>query len=198
MKNIIAKVVDVSLGRNEDEYCMHKRESLIAELDGFVGDRHRSIERECWAGDKQKEHTIRRNERLWSAMSLEESADIAMKMDLRQPLDAASLSVNILFEGIPSFSLLPRGTTIKFPSGAELIVEEYNPPCEEMGQKLAETYTTNNGASLEATSFTQAAMFTRGLVGVIEVAGEIKVGDKATVSVYQPPIWVTKIANPYR
>lgn len=197
MKKLTAKVIEVSLGHADDEYCMHKRESLQAELDGFVDDRHRSLKRETWAGDKQAEGTIRRNERMWSAMSVEESKAIAKQMDLSKPLNAANLSVNLMIEGIPSFSLLPKGSILKFPSGAELIVEEYNPPCEEMGQKLADTYSTNSGKDLKALDFTQAAIFSRGLVGVIEVAGEIRVGDEVTVTVYTPPIWATKIDNPY-
>ena len=39
-------------------------------------------------------------------------------------------------EGIPEFSLLPKGTKLLFPSGAVLLVEGYNPPCAEMGLKL--------------------------------------------------------------
>ena len=197
MQKIIGKVVEVSLGHQDDEYCMHQRTMLEAELEGFKGDRHFSISREAWAGDdKQPEGTIRRNERQWSAMSVEECAEITKQMDLKQSLTAANLSVNLLVEGIPHFSLLPKGSIIKFPSGAELVVEEYNPPCIGMGKKLANTLTTKSGAPLKPASFTKVAAFTRGLVGVIDVAGEIGVGDEITVLVYQTPRWQAKI-SPY-
>ena len=103
--------------------------SIKAELDGLTGDRHRSFERESWgAGYKQPEGTRRRNERQWSAVSIEELAEITTAMDLKEPLLAATLGANLCLEGIPNLSRLPKGTILKFPSGAELMVEEYNHP----------------------------------------------------------------------
>ena len=144
MKNIIGKVVEVNLGDVDEELAKHACSSLQAELDGFAGDRHRSIAREAWTGDKQPEGTVRRNERQWSAMSVEEINDIADKMDLKEPLTAAILSVNLCFEGIPQLSLLPKGTILKFSSAAELMVEEYNPPCSEMSEKISANFTTKS------------------------------------------------------
>ena len=193
MKSIIGKVVEVNLGTVEEELAKHACASLQAELDGFVGDRHRSIHREAWKGDKQPKGTVRRNERQWSAMSVEELTDMSIKMDLKEPLTAAKLSVNLCFEGIPQLSLLPKGTILKFSSGTELMVEEYNPPCIEMSEKIASTYTTNSAKPLARNAFIQAALRTRGLVGVVEVAGGINVGDEVEVKVYQPPAWMTKL-----
>ena len=79
------------------------------------------------------------------------------------------------------------GTIIKFPSGAELMVEEYNPPCMDMGQKIAAEFTRNSGAQIKETDFSKAAQYNRGLVGVIEVGGEIRAGDEVIVEIYQPP-----------
>ena len=193
MKNIVGKVVEINLGGVEEELAKHACSSLDAQLDGFVGDRHRGLSREAWHGDKQPEGTIRRNERQWSAMSVEELTAIADKMDLKQSLTAANLSVNLCFSGIPQLSLLPKGTILQFPSGAELMVEEYNPPCSEMSVKDADNFTTNSGTPLTKLAFTQAAIFTRGLVGVIEVAGKINIGDEVIVNTYQPPIWMAKL-----
>jgi len=195
MKKITGKVVEVNIGTADEELSKHACDYLQAELDGFVGDRHRSISREAWKGDKQAEGTIRRNERQWSAMSKEELTDISKKMGLTQPLTAADLSVNICFEGIPQLSLLPKGTILKFPSGAELMVEEYNPPCSEMSEKVAATFSSNSGEPLSKTAFSQAAVFTRGLVGVIEVSGQINRGDEVEVKIYQPPVWITNLLN---
>ncbi len=72
MKNIIAKLISVNVGSPKSELVKVPVDFLQAELDGFVGDRHRSLQRECWAGDKQPEGSLRRNERMWSAMSIEE------------------------------------------------------------------------------------------------------------------------------
>jgi len=193
MKDIIGRVVEVNLGTVDEELSKHACNYLQAELDGFVGDRHRSISREAWKGDKQIEGTIRRNERQWSAMSVEELADIAQQLNVKEPLSAAKLSTNICFEGIPQLSLLPRGTILKFPSGAELIVEEYNPPCSEMSEKVAANFSTHSGEPLSKTAFSQAAVFNRGLIGIIEVAGKICIGDEVKVKIYQQPVWISNL-----
>ena len=75
MKNIKATVISVHAGSNDD-LSKESHDSITAELDGFVGDRHKSYTREAWAGDKQEKGTIRRNERQWSAVSVEELAEI--------------------------------------------------------------------------------------------------------------------------
>ena len=162
------------------------------ELDGIVGDRHQSHERSTWQGDKQPEGTIRRNERQWSAVSVEELADIQDAMDLSEPLTATCLGANLCLSGLKELSRLPRGTLLKFPSGAELIVEEYNPPCHDMGKILASKYTSRSGKPLSSTAFSKAAKLTRGVVGVVDVAGRISAGDEVTVELYETPTWLVR------
>jgi hypothetical protein len=195
MTTVIGKLQSLNLGSSDTDLSKIPCESLQAELDGFVGDRHGSNQRQCWAGDKQPESTIRRNERQWSAMSMEELTRIEQAMDLKEPLSAAHLGVNLCFSGIKDFSLLAKGSLLKFPSGAELLVEEYNPPCIEMGHKIASLYTSNSGIPLVDTDFTKAAAFCRGLVGVVEVAGIINAGDAVTVIPYREPVWITRLSK---
>jgi len=191
MNKITGLVDSVYLGTSEETLSKQPRDSLNAQLDGLVGDRHGSIEREAWgAGDKQVEGVIRRNERQWSAVSVEELAAIAKAMDLTEPLSAASLGANLCLSGVPELSRLPKGSILKFPSGAELMVEEYNPPCLDMGKKLASIHSTQSGKAIHDTAFSQAAQYTRGLVGVVEVPGMINAGDRVEVTVYQPPLWL--------
>jgi len=166
--------------------------SIQVELDGIVGDRHQSYERSTWAGDKQPEGTIRRNERQWSAVSTEELAGIQAAMDLSETLTATDVGANICLHGVPELSRLPKGTVLKFPSGAELIVVEYNPPCHDMGKKLASRYTTNSGKPLSSTAFSKAAKLTRGIVGVVDVAGVISAGDEVTIELYETPAWLVR------
>jgi len=193
MKIIKGRVEAVYLGSCEDDLAKQDCAALQAEIDGFVGDRHRGATRRTWPGDKQPEGTVRRNERQWSAVSVEELADIEHAMDLKEPLRAADLGANLCFRGVPDLSRLPRGTVLTFPSGAVLMVEEYNPPCLDMGRKLASTYTTHAGKPLADSDFSQAAKFCRGLVGVIEVAGVIHSGDEVSVGVYRPPAWLARL-----
>ena len=193
MSEIIGVLESVYVGRSDQEFSKHPCASLQLELDGIVGDRHRALMRKAWKGDKQPQGTNRRNERQWSAVSVEELAAMEQHMDLQEPLTAAKLGANLCFQGIPKLSQLPRGTVLKFPSGAELLVEEYNPPCVEISEKLASIYSNNAGEPLGRGAFSQAAKFSRGLVGVVEVAGIIKSGDKVTVHPYQPPLWLTRL-----
>jgi hypothetical protein len=191
-----AVVVSVHAGAS-GQFSKNEQPSIMVEIEGVVSDRHGSPKRATWAlTDKQPEGTVRRNERLWSAVSVEDLVQITEDMDLVKPLTAAAVSANLCFEGIPEFSRLPRGTTFRFPSGAELQVEEFNPPCLDMGKRLAESLQTRSGKQLENTDFSKAAKLSRGLVGVVEVAGEIKSGDTVDVVVYEHPSWLARTKSP--
>jgi len=191
MKKVVARVVSVHAGSNDD-LSKEEHATIQVGLDGVVGDRHRSYERSAWKGDKQPQGTIRRNERQWSAVSVEELAEIQDVMDLTEPLTATCLGANLCLTGLPELSRLPKGTLLKFPSGAELLVEEFNPPCHDMGKKLASMYTTRSGDSLTSTAFSKAAKHNRGVVGVVEVAGTISAGDEVSVEIYATPAWLVR------
>jgi len=191
VKEIVARVVSVHAGSNQD-LSKDERPGIQVELDGVIGDRHRSHDRSTWQGDKQAEGTIRRNERQWSAVSVEELAEIQEAMDLSEPLTATRLGANICLTGVKELSRLPKGTMLRFPSGAELMVEEYNPPCHDMGKKLASMFTTRSGEPLSSTAFSKAAKLNRGVVGVVEVAGTISAGDEVTVELYETPAWLVR------
>jgi MOSC domain-containing protein YiiM len=194
MKSITATVVSVHTG-GSDQFSKEEQSSIIVELDGVVGDRHRSFSRETWAGDKQPKGTVRRNERQWSAVSVEELAEIQEAMDLTEPLTATALGANLCFEGVAELSRLPKGTIMRFPSGAELMVAELNPPCLDMGSKLAETMQTRSGAPLQITTFSKASKLLRGVVGVVEVAGIINPGDEVEIILYEHPSWLARSAD---
>ncbi|MDJ0879904.1 MAG: hypothetical protein QNI86_14895 [Halieaceae bacterium] len=184
------KVVSVHVGA-EDVLGKEPRDSIALALDGIVGDRHRGLEREAWeSGDKQPPGTLRRNERHWSAVSVEELAEITAEMGLAEPLRAETLGANLCLSGVPGLSLLPRGTLLEFSSGAILMVEEYNPPCSDMGAEIAANYSSTSGEPVEPTAFSQAAKFLRGVVGIVEVAGSISVGDTVTAVPEQLPKWL--------
>ena len=194
MTKVVAQVVSVHAGSNED-LSKDEHATIQLELDGVVGDRHRSYERRTWRGDKQPEGTIRRNERQWSAVSIEELAEIQDSMDLTEPPGATDLGANLCLAGLPELSRLPKGTLLKFPSGAELMVEEFNPPCHDMGKKLAAKYTTRSGEAPSTTAFSKAAKLNRGVVGVVEAAGAISAGDEVTVDFYETPAWLLRSSD---
>jgi hypothetical protein len=185
MNELVGVLVSVHTGNNED---LSKDEcaSVKVELDGFVGDRHRGFERVAWPGDKDPAGTVRRNERQWSGVSVEELAIIGQKMDLTEPLTAAALGANICVERIPDFSQLPAGTRLIFPSGAVLVVEECNPPCSDMGEQITAKYTVPSGERAAGHLFASRAFGLRGVVGVVDVAGVIEAGDKVVVQKPHP------------
>lgn len=182
MSALEARVVSVHCGDHED---LHKDafEDVDVDLEGFPGDAHRGFTRVAWKGDKDPEGTVRRNERQWSGVSAEELALISERMDLARPLEASTLGANICVAGIPDFSRLPRGTRLVFPSGAVLAVEESNPPCKEMGRQIAATYETAVGEPADYRLFPKHSVGLRGVVGVIDVAGSIRTGDRLIVEV---------------
>lgn len=185
-KTLAGRVTTVHVG-DSDSADLGKRSTatLLLEFDGIVGDRHRGFSREAWAGDdKESEGTLRRNERQWSGMSIEEIAQISRKLDLDRVLEGADLGANICFEGLPGYSQIPKGSVFAFPSGAKLVAVEYNPPCIEMGEKLAAKYYTRSGRALAPRDFPLAAIGLRGLVGVVDVPGVIRVGDEVTVELW--------------
>ena len=191
MRKLVADVVSVHIGAEQTLSKIEVSEIQL-ELDGIVGDRHRSFQRETWKGDKQPEGTPRRNERQWSAVSLEELKQIQTDMNLLEPLQASDLGANLCFSGIKELSKLPKGSVLKFPSGAELIVVEYNPPCHDMGKKIASTHSTISGQPLSSTAFSKAAQFSRGIVGIVDVAGVIRSGEQLEVEVYAAPKWLQR------
>ena len=186
-KTLMGKVVSLQTGDNED-LSKPSCHSLKAEIGGFAGDKHQGPVRETWEGEWQPEGTVRRNERQWSAVSIEELAIISERLDLAEALSPATLGANLCIQGVTEFSLLPKGSTLWFPSGAVLAVEEYNPPCSDMGEQIASKYTTRSGEPLTGQSWMRPAAGRRGLVGVVDVPGEIRVGDEVEVRVYEDPI----------
>lgn len=191
VRKITARVESVHAGSNDD-LSKEAHPTIQVELDGIVGDRHRSNERKAWQGDKQPKGTVRRNERQWSAVSVEELAEIKEAMELGDELTATCLGANLCLAGVPELSRLPKGTLLKFPSGAELAVEEYNPPCQGMSRKIANLYTMRSGESPSATAFSKAAKLTRGVVGVVDVSGPISAGDEVVVEIYETPAWLKR------
>ena len=184
-KIIKGKIAALTIDKADtDDWSNTLVSSVQVALDGLVGDKHRTYTRITWEGDQDPQGTIRRNERQWSGVSVEELEHIKDNMNLIETLTCADLGTNICFEGIPDFSQLPKGTRFIFPSGATLATALYNEPCTGLGEMLAKKFTTKSGEPLTRTSFSVAAIGLRGLVGVVDVAGEINVGDEVLVEIW--------------
>jgi len=186
LKHSPGKVVSVHIGTRED---MSKQlvSTITAELDGFAGDNHQGVSRIAYEHDSDPAGTARRNDRQWSAVSVEELDAMSVALELQKPLSAEDLGANLCIEGIPEFSKLPRGSRLKFESGAILMVESYNPPCSDMAEKISNLYVTTKGSAVAPKQFIVASKKQRGVVGVVDVAGEIRQGDEVVLEFYLPP-----------
>lgn len=180
MSKQVGRVVSVQIGTGDDMSKQPKTQ-VVVEQDGFVGDKHRGFTRIAYDQDKDPEGTERRNERQWSGVSLEELQRVSESLDLPRMISAEDLGANLCISGIDAFSALTRGTRLTFSSGAVLAIEEYNPPCKDMGEKIASLYTNRTDATFQARDFVKAAARSRGVVGVVEVAGIIAEDDEVTV-----------------
>ncbi len=91
-KTIVGRVAGLHVGESgREDLSKAPRSSVSVELDGIVDDNHRGFSREAYDGDKEPEGTVRRNERQWSGMAMEEIAVIARAMDLDRDLEGADL-----------------------------------------------------------------------------------------------------------
>ena len=188
MARIIGTLMSVHIGK-ENDLAKVAQSTVQVELDGFVGDRHRGFSRIAYEGDTEPEGTVRRNNRQWTGVSVEELVMIQKRMELNEPLSAETLGANVCVTGVPDFSRLAKGTRLIFPSGATLIVEDYNPPCADMAEKIATLHTTNSGEPIWRLAFCKHAKRIRGLVGSIDVPGVISSGDEVVIQIYKPPRW---------
>ncbi|MBP39759.1 MAG: MOSC domain-containing protein [Chloroflexi bacterium] len=183
---LVGRIVSVHSGNNED-LSKEARESLTAEIGGFVGDKHQGFSRKAWDGEWEPAGTLRRNERQWSGVSVEELTYISEHLALTKPLSPDTVGANLCVEGISEFSLLPKGSKLVFPSGAVLLVEEYNPPCVEMGAQIVAKHGAPSDKSLTPAAWVSLAAGRRGLVGIVDVPGIIRPGDEVEVRVYEEP-----------
>ncbi|MCA0455089.1 MAG: MOSC domain-containing protein [Chloroflexi bacterium] len=157
-------------------------ESLEFTLEGIRGDKHAGFIKKADARNPEyKRGSPMRNDRQWSAVTPDELAEAARALGVER-IDPAWLGANLSFSGIPDFTRLPKGTKLIFPSGAVLVVEAENMPCVGPGRVIAAHYPERK---LPPNHFVKAAMHKRGLVGVVERAGVVRVGDTVTVEVYE-------------
>ena len=181
-----ATLISVSTKTDED-LAWHAQEYVVADFEGFVEDVHRGPSRVCYEGDTEPAGTVRRNNRQWSGMSQEEARQIQEALNLAQPLMPADLGVNVFVEGIKDFSKLPKGSKLVFPSGAVLVVEDFNPPCTHMAEKIVSRCSTRSGDSLTSRRVLIEAKRKRGVVGVVDVPGKICRGDSIVMKRYKSP-----------
>jgi MOSC domain-containing protein YiiM len=116
------------------------------------------------------------NTRHVSIVSEEECALVAEALRIPS-LDPALLGANIVVGDLDGLTQLPLATRLQFPSGATIFITEANAPCRQPGRKIARAH---GNPDLEF-AFVKVAMGLRGLVGLVEREGAIRVDDPIKV-----------------
>lgn len=151
--------------------------------EGVVGDKHFGITAKSSVREMNiyPRGTVIRNNRQWSAVSEEELSDIALKMGI-EVLKPEWIGANLLIKGIPNLTQLPPLSMLTFRPGeynkVVLMVYGENKPCKSAHEKIIEKLGFESPVN-----FVPSALRQRGLVGWVEKAGHISVGDKVQVSV---------------
>jgi hypothetical protein len=154
-----------------DGFVSEDAASLRLELDGIAGGRHQGWSR---AADARvpylKRGTTIRNQRHVSIVSREDLAEIARRLDVAY-VDPRWIGANLVVEGIPALSFLPRGTRLFLDGGAILIVEDQNTPCAIAGGMVALATGRDERTRL---AFAREAKGLRGVVATVEHPGEVR------------------------
>lgn len=166
---------------NTDNFITEQKQEMAFTLAGIPGDRHAGQDRPSGGREKKlyPRGTQIRNNRQWSAVSVEEIAKIAKEMDL-ETVKPEWLGANILISGIPSLSTMPPMALLKFfngdTEGPVLVIYCQNRPCIYPHRAMEEIM-----ARKIETQFSSAAKETRGLVGWVEKPGTAFRGDRVEV-----------------
>jgi hypothetical protein len=148
--------------------------SLTLTFTGIVSDMHGGPTRV--AGSREpafKRGTRLANLRQVSLVSMEELDIIASRMGIKW-LDPGWLAANIATEGAGPITQIPRGTIIRFPSGASLYVSDLNSPCSAAASLIRR----HGRVSEEQTSrFVPHSRGRRGLLAFVYAEGEINAGN---------------------
>ncbi|WP_103258040.1 MOSC domain-containing protein [Tabrizicola aquatica] len=157
-------------------------DEIVADAGGAVGDSHHGIDRaSCMRLSLvYAPGTMIRNTRQITIVSDEELAEVAQIMGIAQ-VSPAALGATIRLCGIPALSLLPPSTRLLFSSGAALVVDLENAPCNHPARLIDTPATGHPG-------FRQAAAYRRGVCAWVERPGLITANATVTVHVpSQPP-----------
>ena len=159
---------------------------LTLTYEGIPGDRHAGLlrpsgPREPW----YPRDTEMRNERQLSILSVEELTEVAADLRLDH-LAAEWIGGNILLAGVPHLSLIPPRTLLMFEGGVTIRIDGDNGPCRKSGAAIASHFEGRDDIEF---GFVKAAKRKRGLLGWVERAGTIAMGEAVTLRIWEQWIY---------
>lgn len=123
-----------------------------------------------------------RNTRQLSLICAEELALIAGALGL-EAIDPAWLGASVVISGLPDFSHLPPSARLQAESGATMVVDMQNRPCQFPARTI-EAARPGHGKA-----FKPAAEGRRGVTAWVECEGLLKLGDRLRLHIPDQRAW---------
>lgn len=161
------------------------RQELHLTFGGVPGESHSGLTRKSCVRVTQQyvEGTEIRNTRQLSILSAEELSDIAADMKLGA-LNPAHMGASMVIEGIPDFTHLPPSSRLQAESGAMLVVDMENRPCN-LPAKPIEVAEPGHGRAFKA-----AAKGRRGITAWVEREGVLRLGETIRLHIPDQRAWI--------
>ena len=173
-----------SVGNRDETLRADPADEIRLVFEGIAGDSHSGLTRPSCVRveDVHPLDTPIRNTRQASVLSTEELGLIARDMGVDE-LSPALLGANILTSGIPDLTLVPPASRLQFASGATLVVDLENHPCNLPAREI-EKEMPGCGRT-----FKMAAMRRRGITAWVEREGVVRRNDRVSLFVPAQPAW---------
>lgn len=159
-------------------------EAVMATFAGFDADYHGGLTRASCVRvtSRHPKRTQISNTRQLSILSVEELHQIAAAIGLEE-LDPRLLGASMVVEGIPDFTFLPPASRLQADSGATIVIDVENGPCNLPAREIEKE------AEGRGKAFKAAARGKRGVTAWIEREGMLAVGDKLRLHVPDQRAW---------
>lgn len=154
------------------------RETMVLDWEGFAADRHAGVTRpSCVRVTAQyPKGTEIRNVRQLTLVCQEELSLIAAEIGLPE-VDPAWLGASAVIAGLPDFTHLPPSSRLQAASGATLVVDMLNEPCNLPAREI-EAARPGHGKA-----FKRAADGRRGVTAWVERPGRLALGAEVRLHV---------------
>jgi hypothetical protein len=163
--------------------CRPLAEMRLA-FSGLEGEVHAGLTRASCSRvvDQYPRGTEIRNTRQVSIVAAEDLEAIAAELGLDR-VDPAWLGASVVVRGIPDFSHVPPSSRLQGPSGATLVVDMQNRPCQFPARTI-EAARPGHGKSFKA-----AARGRRGVTAWVEREGLLALGDSLRLHIPDQREW---------
>jgi len=173
-QKVVGRVNAVLLGDFPDTHITRRISQVEVDFSGFIGDHHSGLT--IHSGDRTPYYPIGtkiRNYRQVTILSHEELAETQEELGLSELLPEW-YGGNLELEGISKLTMIPPSTRLFFSSGAVLVVDGVNSPCNTIAKTIQQHFPEREDLQVK---FIKIAKLRRGIVAWVEKCGLINYGD---------------------